>query len=244
MDKILEKQSGVFVAGAILTIFWSIVVGALHVGVFYLLGIPLFGLLLGIILVWTARAAAERKILFTVLPLPIVLSVFFLLSEINKAEPEVFLIPKDLRGEIVVFYDEPCGLPPVYENGRRIYQIPDSGVLITAFKENTGHLDQKFYFIDEFADKTAMPRFHWQSYESERNNWHYMHSTAVADFTKDTVGAFWSYGSETHRLSKNSSSYIISNFRRFEKDPKEAWLETKQFTDTSKKLLEECRQNL
>jgi len=243
MEEFFQKRSWVFKTGVILTVFWSVIIGIFNIGVFYLFGIPILGLLLGIIFVWIAKVNIKKKILLTILPIPIILLSFFLIFEITKAEPETFLIPKDLRGEIVVFYDEPCGQQPGYENGRRIYKIPDSGVLITNFKKNRGHLDQNFYLVDENENKNEIPRFHWQSFDSEQRNWYHFHSTPVTELTKDTVGAFWSYGSDTYGLSKNSFSYIISTFKYYEEDQKEQWLERKQFTKMTEKLLKECRQS-
>lgn len=240
-EKIFQKQSGIFITGVIFIIFWSIAVGVLHVGILYLFGVPLLGLAAGIIFVWIARVSFKRKIISTILPLPIIVLSFLLAFEISKAEPETFLIPKDLRGEIVVFYDESCGQPPVYENGRRIYKIPESGVLITQFGKNLGHFDRKFYLVDESENKIEIPQFHWQDFETEKRNQPYFPQTATAELTKETVGAFWGYGAETYRISKNSISYIIETFQYYEKDSEERWVESKKFIETADKLFQECR---
>ena len=76
----------------------------------------------------------------------------------------MFLIPQNVRGEIVVFYDESCGQEAVYENGSRIYKVPESGILITKFKENPGHLNRKFYSVDADGNRTKIYEFHWQNF--------------------------------------------------------------------------------
>lgn len=241
-EKIVEKEtSGIFITGVIFIVFCSIVTGILNIGVLYLCGIPLLGLILGIVFVWVGKVNVNLKIAATLLPLPIIILSFLLIFQITKAEPETFLIPKDLRGEIVVFYAESCGQPPLYENGRRIYKIPESGVLITRFKKNSGHLDQKFYLVDESKNKTEIPQFHWQDFETEQRNWKHFNSTPATELTKDSVGAFWAYGAETYGISKNSLSYIIATFGYYEKDSKIRWLERKNFTKKANALYQECR---
>ena len=240
-EKTFQKRSGIFITGVIFIIFWSIVVGVLHIGVLYLFGVPLFGLLAGIVFVWIAKVSLGKKIISTILPLPIIVLSFLLAFEISKAEPETFLIPKDLRGEIVIFYDESCGQSPIYENGGRIYKIPESGVLVTQFKKNRGYLDRKFYLVDENGNRIEIPQFHWQDFETEKRNQSYFPQTADGELTRETVGAFWAYGAETHLISKNSIAYIIENFQYYEKDSKERWIEGKKFTETADKLFQECR---
>jgi len=240
-EKIFKKRNGIFITGAIMTVFWSVIIGIFNIGVVYLLGIPVFALLLDIILVWVGKSSIREKILLTFLPLPLIALTFFLFFEITKADSETFLIPQDFRGEFVIFYNEPCGQQTVFENGRRIYQLPKSGVLITKFKENEGHLERKFYLTGD--DQAVIPEFHWQNFDSETQNRHLFHSTPSTKLTKDSVGVFRTYGADTYRLSTNSFSYTVSNFRYFEKDEKERFLERQQFTEKAGELLKECRQN-
>jgi hypothetical protein len=88
---------------------------------------------------------------------------------------------------------------------------------------------------------TEIPQFLRQNFQTEKNEWNDSHSTPVKEFTEDIVGAFWGYGTETYLFSQNSFSHIISDFRHFERDAKESWLDRKRFTETAVKLLKECR---
>lgn len=172
-----------------------------------------------------------------------VLFVFFANYQFNKAQPETFLIPNDFRGEIVVFYDENCGQPDVEENGRRIYQISKYGVLITRFTENNGFLDRKFYLVDGDGNKTEIPEFQRQNFETEKKEWRLFQRSQVEGFTKETVGAFWAYGADTYRLSRNSLGYIVSDYHYFERDEKERSFDRKEFTRKADQLLKECRRS-
>ena len=242
-EKASQNQSGIFITGVVLTMLFSVVIGIFHIGVLYLCGFPILGLLIGIMLVWFSEKKIEVKIIFTLIPIPLILITFLLFMTFSRAETEIFLIPKHLRGEIVVFYEEACGQPPLYEDKNRIYQIPESGVLITGFKKNNGHLSRKFYFVDESGNRTEILQLHWQDFDTEKQNWHSFYSNSADALTKDTVGAFWGYGSQTYGLSQNSFSYVISTYRDFEEDQKKQWLESKRFAATAKNLLNECRQS-
>jgi hypothetical protein len=66
----------------------------------------------------------------------IVLTMSF--SCTRKAEKEKFLIPKDYRGRVVVFFDQKKGFKKEYIDKARIYRIPANGILLTQFSENPG----------------------------------------------------------------------------------------------------------
>lgn len=70
------------------------------------------------------------------------------MRRINTTEPETFLIPKGYRGTVRVVFDQTCGQPVKYEAKRRLYEIPNDGILLTQFKAEQGFIDQKFYIIE------------------------------------------------------------------------------------------------
>lgn len=65
------------------------------------------------------------------------------------AEPETFLIPNDFKGVIVIVFNQEKGEDKEYENKRRIYRIPENGVLYTQFSPVKGILNEKFYYINK-----------------------------------------------------------------------------------------------
>ncbi|CAA0197284.1 DUF6843 domain-containing protein [Tenacibaculum maritimum] len=87
-----------------------------------------------------------------------------LLSD-KHIKKETFYIPKGVTGKIYILFNCKEGKPKKWINGRRLYEIPPSGVLKTQFKENTGYIlygDEgvdseikkyneyaKFYYVDE-----------------------------------------------------------------------------------------------
>jgi len=228
--------------GVILVVLSSIIIGVFNIGVLYLFGIPVLTLILGVVFVWFGSGKFKAKIALTLLPLLIIPASFYTAYQLGKAEPETFLIPHNLRGEVVVFYDEPCGREPERENGSRIYKISNEGVLITQFKENRGSLDHKFYLVDEDGNRTEIPFFRRQNFDTEQREWESVHSSPVSEFTRESVGAFWGYGRETYSISRNSLGYRVTDYRYFERDENERWRESKQFAEVAGNLLKTCRQ--
>ena len=241
-NDVAQLKGCLFIVGAVLVVISSIFIGILNIGVLYLFGIPILILIVGVLFIWFSNAAVKFKALVTLLPIPLILLSFFITFQLRKAEPETFLIPKDFRGMLVVFYNEPCGRPPIYRDGQRVYEISQEGVLITQFDENRGSLNQKFYLIDSEKNEIEIPFFRRQNFETERKEWRIFHQSPVEDFTKETVGVFWGYGSGMNFVSEDSFSFVISNYLYFEKDEKNRWLERKRFTEMATKLLIDCRQ--
>lgn len=237
-----KTRNWVFITGLFLTVISSVVIGVFNIGVLYLFGIPILTMALGVVFVWIARISAKVKIFVTLSPILVIPLSFYTAYQLGKAEPETFLVPNIYRGEIVVFYDEPCGREPKKENGRRIYEISNKGVLITKFKKNQGILDQEFFLVEDEQNRIEIPYFRRQNFETEKKEWTTFQKGPNEEFTRETVGAFFAYGRETYFLSGNSLGYIISNYHYFERDEKERWREGKHFAEVAGKLLKECRE--
>ncbi|HXG84865.1 MAG TPA: hypothetical protein VNI84_12655 [Pyrinomonadaceae bacterium] len=234
-EKIFQKRSWVFKTGVGFVIFWSFVIGFFNIAVLYLFGIPILALLLGIILVWVSKEIVKTKLLLTFIPIPIILLSFFLFYLLlPKAEPETFLILQNFRGQFVIIFDEPCGQPINYENERRIYRIPNDGILITNSKKTMGVIDRKFYLVDENGNQTEMPEFHWSKFEEEQKDWHWAFSKTK--LSKSLVGVFWAY--------RRDFSFIIWDYYSLEAQDKQIKEEKqKLFQNTLDSQLKNCRES-
>lgn len=237
-NRFFRKSDKFFKIGAILVVFFSLAVGFLNVGVLYLFGIPIIGLLSGLILVWLSKVTFNKKAVLTFLPVFLIPSAFFIFLYLNKAEPETFLIPENFRGRIVIFYEESCAEKPLYENGRRLYRFPDDGILITKFKRPKGFLDRKFYFVNERGERTPIVQRDVRDF-----NFKGRISNVENEPSRDETAAFYSH-ERLHIMTSNSKTgFIISTFRYFEKDEKESWNESRQFSENAEKSLKICRHN-
>ena len=66
-------------------------------------------------------------------------------------EPEIFLLPMNYRGLILLIYDEDFGEDQRFEGKFRVYDIPNDGILLTKFPPNEGHFNEKiqqFFYVD------------------------------------------------------------------------------------------------
>lgn len=235
MEKTLQKRSDVFIIGAILVIFWSAVIGFFNVAVLFWFGIPFLGLLVGIVLVWVSKENVKTKLLLTFVPIPIILAAFYVFYLVSpKAEPETFLIPRNFRGQCEIIFNEPCGQSTPYENGRRIYRIPDNGVLITNANQTFGFIDRKFYLLDENGNKTELPEFNRSKFEEEEGRWYW--TISKTKLSKNTVGIMW------HPSPANYEIFAVSDYQSLENDSDEIKEEKrKSFQNMSDSLLKECR---
>ncbi|MCB9351091.1 MAG: hypothetical protein H6573_26840 [Lewinellaceae bacterium] len=75
-------------------------------------------------------------------------------SYMTRPERETFLFPENFRGAVYVVYGQKNGEPKAYEKNRRLYQIPDNGILFTQFKAEYGRTDQDYFFVDRAGKRT------------------------------------------------------------------------------------------
>lgn len=78
------------------------------------------------------------------LPFPLIGLVY----NFAKASPEIFLIPKNYQGEIIVIFNQENGIPVKYLNNKRIYEIPNNGILFTKFTWNSGFNNRNFFYLN------------------------------------------------------------------------------------------------
>lgn len=77
----------------------------------------------------------------------------------NKSEPEIHLLENGFRGRVIIFFDQPNGEPKKYEDGARIYEVPENGILRTQFSFNDGfskHSELEFFYIDDEGIRTPI----------------------------------------------------------------------------------------
>ncbi|MDQ3634749.1 MAG: DUF6843 domain-containing protein [Aridibacter sp.] len=231
-EKVFQTRSKTFKVGIIFTVFWSFIVGFFNIAILYWFGIPIIGLLIGIILVWISRESVKSKLVLTVLPVPIILISFILFYIfLPKAQPETFLIPQNYRGEIQIIFDEQCGQELKYIDGRRIYEFSNDGLIITKASQTFGVVDREFYLINEYGNRTELPELHWSNFDKEKEDWHWIFSSN--ELSKDMVGVFWAY--------HNSFSFMISDYYSIKENFKEE--KEKQFHKVADSLLNQCRQS-
>lgn len=68
---------------------------------------------------------------------------------LTRPIPETYLIPSDFEGMFKVISGQECGISPKVENGRRVLEIPDNGVLIIKPTSESGIIDHRYYLVDD-----------------------------------------------------------------------------------------------
>jgi hypothetical protein len=72
-----------------------------------------------------------------------------------RGEDEIYLLPNQFKGTVFVFFNQPTGKPVKHENGKRVYEIPEGGVLVTQspFNEGYHYPAEVFYTADQARTK-------------------------------------------------------------------------------------------
>ena len=75
-----------------------------------------------------------------------------------KAEDEIFVLPNDFEGAVIVLYNKKDGQPEKYdEKGNRVYTIPKNGILKTKFKFQEGWRDIKYTYKNGIQLRYLIP---------------------------------------------------------------------------------------
>lgn len=119
---------------------------------FWLMYFSFASLTLGTILILFSRQKWYYQLIVIGLPLG-----FVGFSIINAfARPETILLPNNFKGVVYVIYDEHIGEPKAYEGLRRIYKIPETGVLFTKFPQTKGIHNRKFFYVNKNGDRKEL----------------------------------------------------------------------------------------
>lgn len=139
-----------------------------------------------------------------------------------KPEPETYLIPKGFTGRVNVIFDRKDGAPKQYENGRRIYQIPKSGILLTQFTDEYGIIDHLYYFIDSNGNRSPAKIVSSEKVDSI-GKLHVNSSEEVCIFGDGTTGQ---YGNSGGSNSAKWQEFIVSSYAGLDSlEPEKNFLE-------------------
>jgi hypothetical protein len=96
------------------------------------------------------------KLLFLISIVMIVGVGYLWHSEVG--ENETYLLPNRFMGIVTIIFNQKNGMPEKYEGDKRLYEIPDNGILITQFKQNYGwHKFPTYYYIAADNKRIQIP---------------------------------------------------------------------------------------
>jgi hypothetical protein len=143
--------------------------------------------------------------------------LLLLLGCVDRAEPETFLIEKGYRGKINVVFNESNGQAEKYEDGRRIYEIPVNGILITRFKDNYGIMNQQYFYVDSRGAREALKTLDVSDFNeawTTTKNRNEPSRDEVAVFFAARVGV---YGNSEDPKSLKFQEFYVSTYRELKK---------------------------
>lgn len=115
------------------------------------------------------------------------LNVMTLSSCSQNPEPETYLIPEAFTGRVNIIFHRKDGDSPKYENGRRVYEIPTNGILLTQFKDEYGLVDRKYFYVDSNGKRRALKIFRDETFKDTKSN---VNSEEIGIFLDGTTGQY------------------------------------------------------
>lgn len=102
----------------------------------------------------------------------------------TESEPELFLVPDNYQGVVIVLFNQPNGEHEKYIDGRRLFDIPQNGILATRFSRTThGKLNQVYYYKDKNGNrKTEIQPYFFGQVDEAKN---YVMNGVYGNFTND-----------------------------------------------------------
>jgi hypothetical protein len=141
-------------------------IGAFSIPIFYLW---IAGSIIQLLfLEWRLPKLTDKFVLSNVLiglfSLPLTLIVVTILmyllsyvsSYLTRPEKETYLIPEGYKGIVLVIFNQTNGEKPEYEDGRRIYRIPQSGILFTQLKDEEGIINQEYFYVASNGERRKL----------------------------------------------------------------------------------------
>src|ERR1022692_1020863 len=86
--------------------------------------------------------------------------ILFSVASCQTTESEDYLIPNGFSGRVTIIFNQKDGIPVKYGGGKRIYEIPASGILLTEFNDEYGWVNRHYYYMDSTGKKTSLEIFH------------------------------------------------------------------------------------
>lgn len=140
----------------------------------------------------------------------------------------MYLIPEGFTGRVNIILNQKGGSPTKYEDGRRVYEIPSDGILLTQFTINDGFIDRKYYYVDSIGNRTDLPIYKYDHNSDGTIRWLIKDNNELGIFLDGTSGQ---YGNPPNAVWWQE--FIVSSYNNYQSF----------FTKESKKKYEEQLKN-
>ena len=75
----------------------------------------------------------------------------------QQGEDSIRLIPEGYQGVVLIIFNQEDGEPKEYQDGKRIYRIPENGILKSQFEPNYGIQKHQYFYVNSEGEKTEIP---------------------------------------------------------------------------------------
>jgi hypothetical protein len=80
----------------------------------------------------------KRRIINTITIILLTTGLGFIFWKKEIGYDEIYFLPENYQGAVYVLFDQKSGTAAKLDNGKRVYTIPDNGILKTQFPTNKG----------------------------------------------------------------------------------------------------------
>jgi|GEM_PF-1839861 len=114
----------------------------------------------------------------------------------QQSEDTIRLIPEGYLGTVMIIFNQKNGEAEEYEDGKRVYRIPETGILYTQFEPNYGIQKHEYFYLDTNGNRTEIDFLLLNSKEK-----------SLEEVSNDKVYAYF--------------EYALGRVRKFDPDTKE-----------------------
>jgi hypothetical protein len=82
-----------------------------------------------------------------------------MLTSCTNGEQEVIVVPKNFKGYIIIIHNQKNGMQKKYEGKKRVYEIPQNGILKTQFNVNDGWQQFAEFYYEKIAPENKLSTF-------------------------------------------------------------------------------------
>lgn len=86
----------------------------------------------------------------------ILIFVAVLQCSCQNRDSEVFILPENYSGYVVILFNQKDGQEPKYFEGKRLYEIPSNGILKTQFEAEYGYADKFDAFSKSVSEENRL----------------------------------------------------------------------------------------
>ena len=158
----------------------------------------------------------QYKLVWILSPVLIVFLFSLIQGQSRKPPSEIFLIPENYRGKVLVIFEKACGTKKEFEKGKRVYRIPENGIMLTRFKYKSADPNyrepQYFFLVDKQGNRKPIQEMNVQLFNEE-----WMTHKNPNEPSRDSLGIFY-LATNDYTNHQYGYSFYICTFRQYKEN--------------------------